>query len=293
MNDLRGIDAPFLLGAHFSIAKGLHNALYEAQAHGCNALQIFTKNAHTWKERSLRPDEIHQFEQVRAETGISAIASHASYLINLATADKIKHGMSCRALEHELVRSAVLHIPHVVLHPGAHMGKGTTAGIRRIAESINRIFSTLSDFEICLLLETTAGQGSSIGHTFEQLASIMNQVERKEAMGFCLDTSHIFAAGYDIRTPAAFQKTMTAFDRIAGIKNLHLLHLNDSKKELGSKVDRHEHIGRGTLGLKPFELFMNDTRLKDIPKIIETPKQHEGQDYDPVNLAILRGLVQI
>ena len=291
MNDRRIVDAPPLLGAHFSIAKGLHNALYEARAHGCNTLQIFTKNATTWKERTLRPNEIHQFEQVRAETGIATIASHASYLINLATVDKIKHAMSCRALKHELVRSAMLDIPYVVLHPGSHMGSGETAGIRRIAESINRIFAKLSDLKIHLLLETTAGQGSSVGQTFEQLAAIVDQVEKKEAMGFCLDTSHIFAAGYDIRTRSAYQKTMAAFDRIAGIKHLHLIHLNDSQKELGSKVDRHEHIGRGTLGLKPFELIMNDARLIDIPKIIETPKQHEEQHYDPVNFAMLRALI--
>lgn len=280
-----------LLGAHFSIAKGLHNALYEAREYGCTALQIFTKNAQTWKERSLKPDEIDQFEQARAATGITAIAAHTSYLINLAAIEKQKHTRSCRALEQELVRSSMLNIPFVVLHPGSHMDRGEDEGIRRIADSINQVFCKIPDLKTCLLLETTAGQGSSVGHTFEQLASIMDKVEKKDAVGFCLDTSHIFAAGYDIRTPSAYQKTINIFDAIAGLEHLYLIHFNDSKKELGSRVDRHEHIGQGCIGLKAFELFMNDHRLNDIPKVIETPKQHDGKDYDKINLSTLKGLV--
>ena len=284
---------PPLLGAHFSIAKGLHNALYEAREYGCTALQIFTKNAQTWKERSLKPDEIDQFNQAGAATGITAIAAHTSYLINLAAAEKQKLTRSCRALEQELVRSSMLNIPFVVLHPGSHMDRGEDEGIRRIAESINRILDHISDLMTCLLLETTAGQGSSVGHTFEQLASIMDKVEKKDAVGFCLDTSHIFAAGYDIRTPSAYQKTINIFDAIAGIEHLDLIHLNDSKKELGSRVDRHEHIGQGCIGLKAFELFMNDHRFQDIPKIIETPKQHNGKDYDEINLSTLKNLMAL
>jgi len=280
-----------LLGAHFSIAGGLHNALYEAQAYGCTAVQIFTKNAQTWKERSLNTDEIDQFQQARAETGIKSIAAHTSYLINLATLEKQKHAMSCRALEQELVRSSMLDIQSIVLHPGAHLGSGESQGIRRIAESINQIFDQVPNAKTRLLLETTAGQGSSVGHTFEHLASIRDKVEKKSAVGFCLDTSHIFAAGYDIRMPSAYQKTISAFDTVAGLRHLYLIHLNDSKKQIGTKVDRHEHIGLGHIGLKAFELFMNDHRFRDVPKIIETPKQHEGEDYDPVNLRTLRDLV--
>jgi len=291
MKKTLSINSPPLLGAHFSIAKGLHNALYEARAYGCTALQIFTKNAQTWKERSLKPDEIDQFEQARAATGITAIAAHTSYLINLTAVEKQKHTRSCRALEQELVRSSMLNIPFVVLHPGSHMGRGEDEGIRRIAESINQVFSQIPDLKTCLLLETTAGQGSSVGHTFEQLASIMDKVEKKDAVGFCLDTSHIFAAGYDIRTPFAYQKTINIVDSIAGLEHLYLIHLNDSRKELGSRVDRHEHIGRGCIGLKAFELFMNDHRFQDIPKIIETPKQHGGKDYDEINLNTLRNLI--
>jgi deoxyribonuclease-4 len=280
-----------LLGAHFSIAKGLHNAIYEAKAHGCSALQIFTKNSNTWKERILSQNEIDLFCQARERTDITAIASHTSYLINLATYDKRKHAMSCNALKHELVRSSMLGIPFVVLHPGAHMGSGENQGIRRIAESIKQIFEQSPNIQTRLLLETTAGQGSGLGYTFEQLTSIMDKVENRDRLGVCLDTAHIFASGYDIRTPDSYGQTINAFDAVTGIENLYLIHLNDSKKELGSKVDRHEHIGEGLIGIKAFELLMNDKRFNDIPKIIETPKEKEGKDHDTTNLDRLRALL--
>lgn len=281
-----------LLGAHFSIAKGLHNALYEAKSYKCNTVQIFTKNANTWKERRLTQDEIDLFDQARTKTGISVIASHTSYLINLATYEKKKHAMSCMALKEELVRSSILNIPFVVLHPGSHMGSGEKEGICRIAASINEIFEENPDITTRLLLETTAGQGSSIGHTFEQLESVIDKLENRESVGICLDTCHIFAAGYDIRTAASYRKTIDNFDKIIGFQHLFLIHLNDSRKDLGSRVDRHEHIGKGFIGLKAFELFMNDKRFKDIPKIIETPKQKKGKDWDKENLERLRTLVK-
>jgi len=285
------IKSDCLLGAHFSIAKGLHKSLFEAQKYGCNALQIFTKNANTWKERVLTPAEIDLFEQARAETGITAIAAHTSYLINLATGERRKQVMSCKALKQELVRASMLNIPFVVLHPGSHMEQGEDEGIRLVADNINQTLTQIPDLKTRLLLETTAGQGSSLGHTFEQLALIMDKIENKSAVGFCLDTSHIFAAGYDIRTPAAYRKTIRAFDSAAGLGHLCLIHLNDSKKELGSKVDRHEHIGQGYIGLKAFELIMNDQRLMHIPKVIETPKKQADQDYDRINLETLRNFV--
>ena len=280
-----------LLGAHFSIAKGLHNAIYEAKTHGCSALQIFTKSSNTWKERTLSQSEINSFNEAKERTGITAIASHTSYLINLATHEKKKHAMSCNALKNELVRSSMLGIPFVVLHPGAHMGKGENQGIRRIAESINEIFFQTPGIQTRLLLETTAGQGSNLGHTFEQIASIMDKVENSNRVGVCLDTAHIFAAGYDIRTPDSYGRTMDAFDAVTGIENLYLIHLNDSKKELGSRVDRHQHIGEGLIGIKAFELLMNDRRFIDIPKIIETPKQKDGKNYDQINLNRLKSFV--
>ena len=280
-----------LLGAHFSISNGLHNALYEAEKYGCTALQIFTKNTSTWKERTLTQEEITRFDKAREQTGITSIASHTSYLINLATPDRIKHVMSCNALKHELIRSSLLNIPFVVLHPGAHMGKGKEAGIEKVALSINEIFTQTPDIQTRLLLETTAGQGSALGHTFEQLASIIEKIENQNRIGICLDTSHLFAAGYDFRSSESYRKATDAFDEIIGFENLYVIHLNDSKKELGSRVDRHEHIGEGYIGIKAFELLMNDMRFWDVPKIIETPKQKDGRDMDKMNLNRLRSLV--
>lgn len=281
-----------LLGAHFSIAKGLHNALYEARAYGCTALQIFTKNAMAWKERTLAQDEIDRFDQAREQTGIRTIASHTPYLINLATDDPRKHALSCNALKHELVRASSLGISFVVLHPGACLESNRSQGIRRIGESIDEVLSQTPGAKPHLLLETIAGQGSGVGHTFEQLASIIDRVKHKDRLGICLDTSHIFAAGYDIRNATSYRKTFDLFDRVAGLDNLHLIHLNDSKYALGSRVDRHEHIGEGHIGIHAFRLIMNDERFKNIPKIIETPKSKDGKDYDIVNLNRLRALLQ-
>ncbi len=280
-----------LLGAHFSISNGLHNALYEAEKYGCTALQIFTKNASTWKERTLTQEEISRFDKAREQTGITSIASHTSYLINLATPERKKHAKSCNALKRELIRSSTLDIPFVVLHPGAHLGKGKETGIEKVALSINEIFDQTPDIQTRLLFETTAGQGSALGHTFEQLASIMEKIENQNRVGICLDTSHVFAAGYDFRTPESYRKATDAFDEIIGFENLYVIHLNDSKKELGSRVDRHEHIGEGYIGIKAFELLINDMRFWDVPKIIETPKQKDGPDTDKMNLNRLRSLV--
>ncbi|WDN90867.1 deoxyribonuclease IV [Desulfosarcina sp. BuS5] len=280
-----------ILGAHLSIAKGLHTAIYEAEKLNCNALQIFTKNAATWKEKRVTPDDIDLFKLAMTETGIKQIASHTSYLINLAATDKKKHAMSRKALQDELIRSSFLGIPYVVLHPGSHMGSGEQKGIEQISDSINEIFSGIPDLNTRLLLETTAGQGSGIGHSFEQIASILEKIENINKAGVCLDTCHIFAAGYDIRTGEVYNETIKIFDEIIGLQQLYLMHLNDSKKELGSRVDRHEQIGKGFIGLKAFELIMNDNRLRNIPKIIETPKGKEGNKMDRINLDTLVGLI--
>jgi deoxyribonuclease-4 len=280
-----------ILGAHLSIAKGLHTAIYEAEKLNCNALQIFTKNAATWKEKRVTPDEIDLFKLAMEETGIKQIASHTSYLINLAATDKKKHAMSCKALQDELLRSSSLGISYVVLHPGSHMGSGEQKGIDQISDSINEIFSGISDVNTRLLLETTAGQGSSIGHSFEQIASILERIENIDNSGVCLDACHIFAAGYDIRTEEVYNETIKIFDDIIGLKQLYLIHMNDSKNDLGSRVDRHEQIGKGFIGLKAFELIMNDNRFRNIPKIIETPKGKEGNKMDRINLDTLAGLI--
>ena len=292
MRTIKNSNPECFLGAHLSIAKGLPQALYKAKALGCNALQIFTKNASTWKERILSKAEIDSFKATIKKTGIKSIASHTSYLINLATLGGKKHVMACNALKQELVRSSLLDIPYVVLHPGSHMGIGEKEGIRQIAESLNQVLDAGKDCKPRILLETTAGQGTSLGYTFHQLASIMDQVKIKDKIGVCIDTCHIFAAGYDIRTESLYNKTIDSFNSIVGIDNLYLLHLNDSKKDLNSRVDRHEHIGQGFIGGNAFKLLMNDSRFSQIPKIIETPKEKKQTAWDKTNLNLLRSYLE-
>jgi deoxyribonuclease IV len=279
-----------LLGAHFSIAKGLENALKEAASYGCNSLQMFTKNATTWKEKVLSEEMIARFLKAKTETGIERIAAHTSYLINPAAVEKKKLEMSRNALKQELIRCTQLFIPYVVLHPGAHMGKGEAAGVARIADSINRVFEDLPNSSPRLLLETTAGQGTGLGHSFEQLGHIMDKIMRKDRIGICLDTCHIFAAGYDIRTGPAYERTIRRFDAVIGLDHLYMIHLNDSKRDLGARVDRHTHIGRGAIGEDGFGFIMKDSRFDHIPKIIETEKEADGRDWNRVNLACLRRL---
>jgi len=281
-----------LLGAHFSIAKGLHDAVYQAGSYGCPALQMFTQNATTWKERTISQAEQALFEKAKAETNIHIIASHTSYLINLASPESKKRNMSYRALKQELRRSSYLNIPYCVLHPGAHMDSGTHVGIMEIARSINRLFSETPEVSTRLLLETTAGQGSNLGHTFEELAKIIQLVDQKERLGICLDTCHIFAAGYDIRTPKAYQKTLDHFNAVLGLDRLCVIHVNDSKKGLGSRIDRHTHIGKGAIGLEAFKLILNDERLFHIPKLLETKKMEGNIDWHQKNLKQLRALVK-
>jgi deoxyribonuclease-4 len=265
-----------LLGAHFSIAGGLHKAVFTASEYGCTALQIFTKNASTWKERRLSSTDIEQFDLARKKSGVACICSHTSYLINLASPERSKYDRSIKALEYELMRSSQLSIHYVIMHPGSHVGTGEDKGLRRIAQGINTIFDHAPSITCRLLLETTAGQGSNLGYTFEQLARISDMVEAKERIGFCLDTCHVFVAGYDLRSRTAYQETMQAFDRAIGLDRLCIIHLNDAKKGLGSRIDRHEHIGEGAL-----------------PKILETPKKKGPVDYDRMNLNRLRSLIRI
>ncbi len=279
------VDRKWYLGAHLSIAKGFDHAVYEAQSLGCNTLQIFTKNANTWKEREVSDPELKRFHQAKHETGIQIIASHTSYLINLASEEPEIRKKSIQALKTEMIRSCQLELSYVVIHPGAHKGAGVNQGLNRIAESLNTIFDQLTTNIPLLLLETTAGQGSNLGSCFGHLSTIMEKVTRSEKLGICMDTSHIFAAGYDIRTDESYNHTMKAFNSTIGFKHLHLFHLNDSKKDIGSGIDRHEHIGGGFIGTGAFRRIMNDSKFKNVPKIIETPKEN---NMDQVNLNLLK-----
>jgi deoxyribonuclease-4 len=273
-----------------SIEGGVFNAPLRGKKIGCDVIQIFTKNNNQWKSRAITDKEATDFKENLNKTGIKAVASHDAYLINLASPNKDVYKKSLIAFYDEMQRAEELGLPYLVFHPGAHLGEGEEYGIKRIADSINLILSKKLAANVTLLLETTAGQGTHIGWRFEQLSEIINLVEQKEKMGVCVDTCHIFAAGYDISAEEGYIKTFDEFDRIIGLKRLKLFHLNDSKKGLASRVDRHEHIGKGMLGLNAFRMLMNDKRFKDIPMILETPKGKDMRE-DKINLKVLRSLI--
>jgi|SRR5579875_2351016 len=277
-------------GSHMSVAGGVSNAFDRAEKADCDALQIFTKNANQWAAKPLADDQIERFKARQEETGIHPVVAHDSYLINLASQDPELWEKSINAFKIELERCQQLGVPYLVTHPGAHGGAGVEAGVARVAEAFNRIHRELPDCPVLTLLETTAGQGKTLGRTFEELAGITGQVDQPERIGYCLDTCHVFAAGYELRTPEGYAETMQAFDDILGLENLKALHLNDSKKDLGSRVDRHDHIGQGLIGLEGFRQVVNDERLSGLPGLLETPKSEDLHE-DIENLNCLRGLV--
>ncbi|GAB4326850.1 MAG: deoxyribonuclease IV [Calditrichia bacterium] len=260
-----------LLGAHTSIAGGLWKAIERGAEIGCEAVQVFSKNQMQWKASPLKPEEIRKFKVAQKEKGVRAAMVHAGYLINLASPEPEKWEQSFRAFLVEIERCRDLEIPFLVIHPGAHMGAGEDAGMRRIVEAIDRALSELEWGEVILLLETTAGQGSGLGHRFEQLAQIREAVSQPNRVGVCLDTCHTFAAGYDIRTEEGLDETLQIFDRLIGLNHLKAFHLNDSKKPLGSRVDRHERIGQGEIGEAGFRALLKQPTLKNVPMILEIP----------------------
>jgi deoxyribonuclease-4 len=280
-----------LLGAHFSTAGGLENAIYSAHKYGCSTLQLFTQNARSWKEKELTKEEIDQFHKAKKETGISRIISHASYLINIASNDRQKLEKSKNALKNELIRSSMLGVESVVLHPGSHLNQGEIQGIKLAIETINWIFSETDIISTRLVLETTSGQGTNLGYKFEQLGQVIEKTKSIARIGVCIDTCHIFSAGYDMRSYEAYLKTIEEFNSIIGLEHLWVLHLNDSLHEFGSKKDRHDHIGQGYIGSEAFSFFMNDSRFHKVPKILETPKTDKNdalKNMDKVNLEKLQ-----
>ena len=277
------------LGAHESVAGGLYRAFERIEKVGGEALQIFTRNQRQWKPAELKDDEVRLFQQAWKKKNIPVI-SHASYLINFATAKKELLEKSVKAFILELQRCRQLGIEHVVLHPGSHGGDGVETGLERVVAGLDRAMEE-SETEIRVLIETTAGQGTGLGRTFEELAFILENSRNKERLGICVDTCHIFAAGYDIRTEKSYNETMTQLEQTVGLSRVKFIHLNDSKKELGSRVDRHEHIGRGAIGINGFTNLLNDPRFRKIPMALETPKGDDLQE-DIENLATLRTLVR-
>jgi deoxyribonuclease-4 len=276
-----------LVGFHASISGGLHKALEQAGILKCPTVQLFTKNNRSWKEPIITDPIIHEFHTTRTKENIKVIVSHASYLINLASAQSSVRHDSLYALSQELSRSSSLGIEYVVLHPGSHTTLSLSQGIDYLIEGCNR---ALENTQTILLLETMAGQGSSIGRKFEELALIIEKIERKEKIGICLDTCHIFAAGYPTTTAQDYSTIMQIFDTICGLDYLKVIHVNDSKKECGSEVDRHEHIGEGKVGVTFFTQLMNDPKLNLVPKILETPKN--SLDDDAVNIRRLISLIK-
>jgi deoxyribonuclease-4 len=253
-------------------------------------VQIFVKSNRSWAVKPLAEDEIARFKAKAEETGVRPVVAHTSYLLNLGTPDELLWEKSRNMLITELERCEALGVPWLVLHPGAHVGSGEKAGLLRVTEGLGEVHAATSGFRAQILLETTAGQGSSLGHTFEQLARIIELAPQGERLGVCLDTCHVFAAGYELRTAEGYAATMATFDEAIGLERLKALHLNDSKGELGERKDRHEHIGKGHIGLDGFRNLVNDSRLAGLPGLLETPK---GDDLaeDRENLAVLRSLV--
>ncbi|MBM4456426.1 MAG: deoxyribonuclease IV [Chloroflexi bacterium] len=280
-----------LLGAHMSVAGGLSAAFERAQSIGINTMQVFTKNQNRWQQKPATPADIAAWFAAQEATGIRPVVSHAAYLLNLATPDDVLWQKSVNALADELTRAEQLAILGVVFHPGAHMNSGEEAGIARIIAGLDQTHAATSGYNALTVLETTAGQGTALGYRFEQLEAVLAGVREPERIGFCFDTCHVFAAGYDIRTPETYAAAIAEFDRLLGLDRLKCFHLNDSKKGLGSRVDRHDHIGAGLLGLAPFGFILKDPRFAVMPLILETPKSEDLHE-DVENLAILRGLVE-
>ncbi|HHO47152.1 MAG TPA: deoxyribonuclease IV [Desulfobacteraceae bacterium] len=280
-----------LLGAHESVAGGLHLAFDRIAKVGGEALQIFTRNQRQWHALPLTEEEIALFRRKWEKAGWMPVASHASYLINLGSSREKQAEDSITAFAGELQRCDSLGIPWAVIHPGSHGGAGIEAGLEKVARHLDRVFELAGRSKVTVLLETTAGQGTGLGSRFEELAWIIGRSRFAERLGVCFDTCHVFAAGYDIRSKDAYGQTMAEFDRTVGIARLQFFHLNDAKKDLGSRVDRHEHIGMGMIGLEGFRPLLSDRRFAAHPMTLETPK---GEDLaeDRENLRRLRSLLQ-
>jgi deoxyribonuclease-4 len=285
------VDEP-LIGSHMSIAGGLHNAFIHAEDAGCRCVQLFVKSSNQWRAKPLTDEETTQFRAEQKRTGIIPAIAHSSYLINVGSPDQTLYEKSRDALLVEYKRCVQLGVESLVFHPGAHMGSGVQSGIERIAGAMDWVLGKIPDGRTLLLLETTAGMGSHIGSTFEELKEILDRLDHADRAGVCFDTCHVYAAGYDIRTEAAYRDTMRRFEGILGESNLKVIHFNDSKYDLGTHKDRHEHIGEGFIGADAFGFFMRDPKLSRVPKILETPKDDAGK-YDKMNLALLRGLARV
>jgi deoxyribonuclease IV len=307
-----------LFGAHMSIAGGLYRAVEAARLHGCTSLQLFTanpqswplrqlpagqtasrsgklltKNNNQWAARPLTDADVAAFRGALRGSGIRRTVAHDSYLINLASPDEKLYRRSIEAFVDEVQRAERLGLHYLVMHPGSHLDSGEEVGLDRVARALDEVHGRCAGVRVKVLLETTAGQGSNLGHRFEHLARILARVADPKRLGVCLDTCHVFAAGYALAPAGEYQATMREFDRLIGLRRIRVFHINDSLKPQGSRVDRHAAIGKGHLGLEPFRLLVNDPRFRARSMVLETPKEDaECQDLDAVNLATLRQLLR-
>lgn len=280
-----------VLGCHLSISGGLDQAIARAETLQINALQIFSHNARSWKMGALNPEEAQKFIERRRQSRVEYAVIHTIYLINLASPDPRIFGLSVQALRDEVQRAGELNIPHVTTHIGAHMGQGVDAGLERIVHALDHVLASPAAQHapgVKILLENSAGEGTELGAQLAELGAVLNKIKDKSRVGVCVDTCHAFCAGYDLTTPEGLEKTLTELERTVGLERLELVHLNDSKFPLGSRRDRHEHIGQGYIGSEGFRLLVNHKALREKPFILETPKDDDSSD--PTNLARVRAL---
>lgn len=291
---LKPLHWPAMFGSHLSITGGMHNALIEAKHLGMDCVQVFTKNQRQWRVPPLTDEQIALWQQHQKETGITRVVSHDSYLINLASPAKENRKKSLALFREELLRCEALGIGDLVTHPGAHMGQGEDAGVKRVAQSLDQLHKDLPGLKTVTCLEVTAGQGTTLGASFEHLRQIIDLVKEPDRLGVCLDTAHMLAAGYDLTSTKGCKSVLAELDDVVGLDQVRVLHLNDSKVPRGARVDRHEHIGHGHVSLDAFGVIVKHTRFKRLPKILETPKADapDGRPWDTVNLEVLRGLMK-
>lgn len=272
-----------------SIAGGLDQAIVRGREVGCETIQIFTRSPRQWRPRILEDEEIARFRRKREETGIAPVVAHDCYLINLGSPDEELWRKSLAVFLEELGHCQALGVPYLVMHPGSHVGAGEEAGLEHIAMALDRAREETHGDDVKVLLENTAGQGTNLGSTWEELASLLALVRDDSWLGLCFDTCHAFAAGYELRTPDGYEAIWQTVDDLIGLERVKVIHLNDAKGDLGSRLDRHEHIGRGKMGLEPFRMLVNDERFSDLPMLLETPKR-PGRKDDEKNLRVLRSL---
>ena len=279
------------LGAHMFITGGAYKAIESGEELNCETIQIFTKSNRSWTAKALSDDEIQTFIEKCKSTTISPVFAHGTYLINLAATDPQTYQKSYAGMKLEIERAEQLRIPFIVLHPGSHLEAGEEKGLQKIAEALRNLLSETEGHKVKILLETTAGQGTNLGYKFEHLATLLKLIDYPDRMGTCFDTCHVFAAGYDFRTEKGYEEVISQYDHMVGLNTLQAFHLNDSQNDVGSYVDRHEHIGKGYIGKEGFKHFMNDKRFKNHPGVLETPKD-DAYTEDKMNLKVLRSLIE-